>query len=220
VACIVTRPVIRQTVPTAPSQRRSALRSLHFTPRVTASSSPSNFTPLPPQEKPPTPCPFPTIEIHSPQLPHAAMQTFRPPDSKPTPIPSTEVDWAPLLRLHRHADGYLSFAVAREDDWRPIYAFRADRLETMFPEIRNHLLRDRFVSINAAHRAAGRNRTAAPGGINLPLPRSETLRYLCACYCGRSRRLLTPSSGRLAGTTLSPKRAKPSCKPCRPGTRF
>jgi hypothetical protein len=111
------------------------------------------------------------------------MQTPGPPQTKSTAIPAAEVDWAPLLQLHRHTDGYLSFAVAREDDWRPVFAIRADRLETMFPEIRNHLLRDSFVSINAAHRAARRSKPSALAGIHHPLHRSETLRYLCACYC-------------------------------------
>jgi hypothetical protein len=94
-----------------------------------------------------------------------------------------DLDWTPLLRLHRHADGYLSFAVAQEDDWRPVFAIRADRLERMFPEIRNYLLRDSYVSINAAHRAAARCRSSALAGIPRPQHRPETLRYLCACYC-------------------------------------
>jgi hypothetical protein len=111
------------------------------------------------------------------------MQTPGPPQTKSTAIACADVDWAPLLRLHRHTDGYLSFALAREDEWRPMYAIRADRLEQMFPEIRNHLLRDSFVSINAAHRAAGSSRSPARAGIHHPRHRSETLRYLCACYC-------------------------------------
>jgi hypothetical protein len=116
------------------------------------------------------------------------MQKVPPSSTTSTAIVGAEVDWAPLLRLHRHADGYLSFAVAQEEDWRPIFAIRADRLERMFPEIRDYLLRDSFVSINAAHRASPRSKSSvlmssALGGIPRPQHRSETLRYLCACYC-------------------------------------
>jgi hypothetical protein len=50
-----------------------------------------------------------------------------------TAIMGADLDWTPLLRLHRHADGYLSFAVAQEDDWRPVFIIGADRLERMFP---------------------------------------------------------------------------------------
>ena len=65
------------------------------------------------------------------------------PETKSTPIPAADLDYAHLLRLHRHTDGDLSFAIANEDDWLPTYAIRAGRLETMFPEIRNRWNRGR-----------------------------------------------------------------------------
>jgi hypothetical protein len=64
-----------------------------------------------------------------------------------------------------------------------VFTIGADRLERMFPEIRNYLLRDSFVSINAAHRAAARSRSSVLAGIPRLQHRSETLPYLCACYC-------------------------------------
>jgi hypothetical protein len=84
-----------------------------------------------------------------------------------------------ILLLHRHSDGIISFAVETGDDWRPVHAVRADQLENMFPEFRVQLLRDSFVSINAAHRMSRRSR----GSVGLPSHRAATLRYLCACYC-------------------------------------
>ena len=97
---------------------------------------------------------------------------------------------ASILLLHRHSDGFISFAVENGDDWRPVHAVRADRLENIFPEFRAQLLRDSFVSINAAHRMSRRSR----GFAGLPSHKAETLRYLCACYCDIDsyKRGLTP----------------------------
>ncbi|WP_433985243.1 hypothetical protein RBB78_24880 (plasmid) [Tunturiibacter empetritectus] len=49
----------------------------------------------------------------------------------------------------------------------------------MFPEFREQLLKDSFVSINAAHRMARRS----SGRLGKPDHNTSNLRYLCACYC-------------------------------------
>jgi hypothetical protein len=84
-----------------------------------------------------------------------------------------------MLLLHRHPDGVISFAVESDGRWRPVHAVRARDLESIFPEFREQLLRDSFVSINAAHRMARRS----GGRLGMPAHKTETLRYLCACYC-------------------------------------
>ena len=86
---------------------------------------------------------------------------------------------ASMLLLHRHPDGVISFAVESDGRWRPVHAVRARDLESMFPEFREQLLRDSFVSINAAHRMARRS----TGRLGMPDHNTANLRYLCACYC-------------------------------------
>ena len=84
----------------------------------------------------------------------------------------------PLKVLHRH-DGFISFAVKADDHFKPAFTIRADALDTFFPEFRERLIRDSFVSLNGAYRHAN-------GGKSLkgfPQHRNDTLRYLCACYC-------------------------------------
>src|ERR1039457_6604309 len=86
---------------------------------------------------------------------------------------------ASILLLHRHPDGVISFAVESDGRWRPVHAVRARDLESIFPEFREQLLRDSFVSINAAHRMARRS----SGRLGMPAHKTETLRYLCGWYC-------------------------------------
>jgi hypothetical protein len=90
-----------------------------------------------------------------------------------------DVQLASILALHRHTDGVISFARESDDCWLPAFAVRADELENMFPEIVRDLVRDSFLSINAAHRMA----RGSKGRIGRPDHKQETLRYLCACYC-------------------------------------
>ena len=85
-----------------------------------------------------------------------------------------------LEALHRHRDGYVSFALKNGEDWRPSFAIRADVLRNMFPQFREQLFKDSFVSINAAYCLATKNTRKVHGW---PAHRSENLRYLCACYC-------------------------------------
>src|SRR4029434_2234856 len=60
---------------------------------------------------------------------------------------------APILALHRHQDGYIAFAVARDDgedkDFRQLVSIRADELARYFPQFREQFLKDSYVSINA-----------------------------------------------------------------------
>jgi len=86
---------------------------------------------------------------------------------------------ASILLLHRHPDGVISFAVESDGRWRPVHAVRAGDLESIFPEFREQLLKDSFVSINAAHRMSRRSSHK----LGMPAHKTETLRYLCACYC-------------------------------------
>ena len=83
-----------------------------------------------------------------------------------------------LLRLHRHSDGVISFAVKSEELFLPVHAIRARDLTTMFPEFRADLLKNSYVSINAAARAA----RGSVGKIGKPKHNTDTLRYLCASY--------------------------------------
>jgi len=98
-------------------------------------------------------------------------------------VPETSVfagpDLLPIAALHRH-DGYISFARKRDDDFRPFFGIRAALLENMFPEFREELFKDSFVSINGSYRLAGRGAKRPHGW---PAHRTENLRYLCACYC-------------------------------------
>ena len=86
---------------------------------------------------------------------------------------------ASMLLLHRHPDGVISFAVESDGRWRPVHAVRARDLESIFPEFREQLLKDSFVSINAAHRMARRSTSR----LGMPDHNTANLRYLCACYC-------------------------------------
>jgi hypothetical protein len=85
---------------------------------------------------------------------------------------------ASVSRLHRHSDGVISFAVKSDDLFCPIFAVRASDLETVFPEFREHLFKNSYVSINAAVRMARRSMAK----IGTPRHNTGTLRYLCASY--------------------------------------
>jgi hypothetical protein len=85
----------------------------------------------------------------------------------------------PIKALHRH-DGYISFAVKSDDIFCPKFAIKASSLDSFFPEFKEQLLKDSFLSINAAYCLERRNTRDHKGR---PSHKSETLRYLCACYC-------------------------------------
>jgi hypothetical protein len=87
---------------------------------------------------------------------------------------------APIKALHRHSDGFISFAVGGgHGDWNQVVSIRADALDTYFPEFTSQLLRDSLVSINASFCTLAKHKNAPYGR---PLHRRDTLRYLNAAY--------------------------------------
>ena len=98
------------------------------------------------------------------------------------PVEATEPDSVPIMALHRHQEGYISFATARDkgEDFRPLISIRADEMARYFPQFRAQLLKDSFVSINASYQL----RKPGPDGAayGTPLHRTNRLRYLCAAY--------------------------------------
>ncbi|HEV3202109.1 MAG TPA: hypothetical protein VGZ73_29625, partial [Bryobacteraceae bacterium] len=92
-----------------------------------------------------------------------------------------EVSPTPILRLHRHDDGYIAFATERDgDDFRPLVSIRASELETWFPLFRDQLLKDAYVGINADWRL--KSYGVHGDSFGYPLHRSDQLRYINACY--------------------------------------
>ena len=85
----------------------------------------------------------------------------------------------PIKRLHRHEDGFISFATNGMEGWSQVVSIRADALDTYFPQFAEDLVRDSLVSINASFCTLGQ-RADAPYGR--PLHRISTLRYLNAVY--------------------------------------
>ncbi len=85
-----------------------------------------------------------------------------------------------IRTLHRHSDGYVSFASISDDEFRLKVAIKASQLDTVFPEFLNSLLKDSFVSINASWRLAHFSCNKLSSGY--PRHATDTLRYLCACY--------------------------------------
>jgi hypothetical protein len=83
---------------------------------------------------------------------------------------SEQAQIAPILALHRHHDGYVAFAVARDggEDFRPLISIRRDELVRYFPEFREQLLKDAYVSISADWRLQryGKNGPAYGHPIN------------------------------------------------------
>ncbi len=94
----------------------------------------------------------------------------------------TSPDMIPIMVLHRHQEGYISFACARDkgEDFRPLISIRADEMARYFPQFRAQLLKDAFVSINAGYTLRKQGQDGAAYGT--PLHRTSRLRYLCAAY--------------------------------------
>ena len=87
-------------------------------------------------------------------------------------------DIAPILALHRHNDGYIAFATARDTaedkDFRPLVSVRRDELARYFPEFRDQLMKDAYVSINAGWKLRRKGPNGAVYGY--PLHRTDRLR--------------------------------------------
>jgi len=89
-----------------------------------------------------------------------------------------EITADPILKLHRHGDGYINFVAKDGDGLCPLYSIRADHLDAMLPGIREQLEKDAFVSLNASFRETWTRRSKHRG----PAHSTDTLRYLCANY--------------------------------------
>src|SRR6266566_8743486 len=87
---------------------------------------------------------------------------------------------APILRLHRHSAGYVTFSAGADDDFHYRVAIRGDELNSCFPALLDELLKDFYVSINAGYRLS----RYGPHGSAYGHPKHDSahLRYLCACY--------------------------------------
>jgi len=85
-----------------------------------------------------------------------------------------------IRKLHRHSDGYVSFASSSGDEFRLKVAIKASHLDNVFPQFLDSLLKDSFVSVNASWRLAHPSCNKLPFGY--PKHTTDTLRYLCACY--------------------------------------
>jgi hypothetical protein len=102
-------------------------------------------------------------------------------DNEPT-FPQLE----PILVLHDNHDGYVTFSVKSDDDFRNQVAIRADELRNYFPQFLTDLAKDSLVSINAGYTLARDGVTSAQDLQTKPIGRpkhnSRTLKYLCANY--------------------------------------
>lgn len=119
-----------------------------------------------------------TLDISAQKLPYSTVNTFH-----STAVEAAHLakpDLSMIRKLHRHSDGYVSFASASDDEFRLKVAIKASHLDTVFPQFLDGLLKDSFVSVNASWRLADFSCNKLPFGF--PRHSTETLRYLCACY--------------------------------------
>lgn len=121
----------------------------------------------------------------------------------------SEVLPAPIRRLHRHADGFISFAVERdseadESDFRPLVSIRASELDTIFPQFLPQLLRDSYVSVNADWRLRtfGDPRSPDYPPFGYPLHRTDKLRYLNAAFVDLDHYKLGMRAGAVIGALV------------------
>ena len=98
---------------------------------------------------------------------------------------------APKLRglhlLHRHEDGFISFAVQSDDGvFLHLASIQRSQLESLFPEFRQRLEKDGYVSVNASYcetNSLTRSKASVQRGRDRDRYHSgKTLKYLCACY--------------------------------------
>lgn len=86
----------------------------------------------------------------------------------------------PILTIHRHTDGYVTFHRKNSESWEELFAIRADKLDSLFPTFRRELERDSYFSVNSFYRDGGDSRKWP--ALGRPYRRQDALRYLCACY--------------------------------------
>ena len=99
-----------------------------------------------------------------------------PPQNLPGPEP-TGPELSPIIQLHRHPDGVITFARKTPDGaFHNIGGIRPAQLQSMFPQFREELERDSFFSVNAFFHWDKRSQW-------LPAVRdTESVRYLTCCY--------------------------------------
>lgn len=90
------------------------------------------------------------------------------------------LDLNPLLLLHRHSDGFVTFHSLTDRSFRDVNAVRGSALRKYFPFLGAELDEDGLVSINAFYKPKDKDGRTAEIGV--PLRRTDALRYLCACY--------------------------------------
>ena len=110
----------------------------------------------------------------------------------------TEPQLSPILQLHRHDDGFVVFSSKSGEDMADRCAVRIDNLQTCFPQYREQLLKDSFVAINADWRLA-----RGKGRWGYPFHRTDSLRYLCACYVDLDYYKLGLQFGTVFGAVIS-----------------
>jgi len=74
----------------------------------------------------------------------------------PSEPEQTEPQLLPIQWLHRHDDGYVVLSSKSGDEMADRCAVRIDALQTRFPQLREQLLKDSFVGINADLRLSPR----------------------------------------------------------------
>jgi hypothetical protein len=127
--------------------------------------------------------------------------------SSPPAVEVIEPDPVPIMTLHRHSEGYISFATARDkgEDFRPLISIRADEMARYFPQFRAQLPKDSFVSINASYQLRKPGKDGAAYGT--PLHRTNRLRYLCAAYADVDYYKLGKNYGEVLGKVVEMQRA-------------
>lgn len=90
-------------------------------------------------------------------------------------------DLAPILRIHREHDGFVTFhRKATDGAWSDLVAVRATDLATMFPAFSAALAADSYFSINAFYRS-GRGPEQVPG-FPPPLRQGGAVRWITSCF--------------------------------------
>lgn len=101
--------------------------------------------------------------------------------------PIQETIEAPKLRglhlLHRHEDGFISFAVKSNDGvFQHLASIQRSQLESLFPEFRHRLEKEGYASVNASYAETNSLTKSKAFGRRRLYHSGKTLKYLCACY--------------------------------------
>lgn len=87
-----------------------------------------------------------------------------------------------ILKLHRHNDAYIAFAVRDEDGvWHDVRAIHSGSIQLYLPWVEQRLAKDSYLSINADQCIRRHGVDGAAWGV--PRHSEKGVAYLCACYC-------------------------------------